>query len=114
MGGWTPNPVTEEDFEANDWPESFHNHWKGQSDQQKIWVDCQGRNPADKEALSGMSYFPFQGNKEEYHSPLVAVQFSDLPKGQLIHVECRSYYQGVRHETKSKTGLVTFEILVKS
>jgi len=123
--GWNPTPITEEDFAANEWPESFHNHWKAQSDHEQIWVDCQGRNAADKEALSGMEYypadrgfdtkyFPFAGNKEEYHSPLVAVQFTDLPKGQLIHVECRSYYQGVRHETKSKTGLVTFEVLIKS
>ena len=123
--GWKPTPITEEDFEANDWPESFHNHWKSQSEHEQIWVDCQGRNAADKEALSGMEYypasrgfdtkyFPFSGNKDEYHSPLVAVQFSDLPKGQLVHIECRSYYQGVRHETKSKTGLVTFEMLIKS
>ena len=68
-------------------------------------------------------YFPFQGNKDEYHSPLVAVQFSGLPKGQLIHVECKSYYQqetyyivyyrGVRQVTNLKTDLVTFEILIE-
>lgn len=127
--GWKPAPVTAEDFdkeENKDWPASFKQHWESQTDKNQIWVDCQGRNAADKEALSGMEYFPpsrgfeskffpFKGQKDQvYHSPLVAVRFSDIPKGQLVHIECRSYYQGVKHETKSKTGLVTFEVLIKS
>jgi len=123
--GWKPTPISEEDFAANDWPESFHTHWQGQSNHEQIWIDCQGRNAADKEALSSMEYFPasrgfetkyfpFTGNKEEYHSPLVAVQFKNVPLGQLVHVECRAYYHGVKHETKSKTGLVQFEVLIKS
>ena len=128
--GWNPTPIGEEDFAAaaeagNPWPEDFKAHWDAQADKDKIWVDCQGRNAADKEALAGMEYyppsrgfetkfFPFQGNKESYHSPLVAVRFTDLPKGQLVHIECRSYYHGVKHETKSKTGLVTFEMILKS
>jgi len=128
--GWNPTPIGEEDFakaeeDGNPWPADFKAHWDAQADKDKIWVDCQGRNAADKEALAGMEYypasrgfetkfFPFQGNKESYHSPLVAVRFTDLPKGQLVHIECRSYYAGVRHETKSKTGLVTFEMILKS
>ena len=90
-------------------------------------MDCQGRNAADREALSSMQYFPstrgfetkyfpYEGRKAEYHSPLVAVQFNFADNqqflGQLIHVECRAYYQGVVHETKSKAGLVQFELLV--
>ena len=126
--GWNPVPINETDFANNDWPANFKAHWDGQKGaQNKIWVDCQGRNAADKEALSSMQYypstrgfetkyFPYEGRKEEYHSPLVAVQFNFADNqqflGQLINVECRAYYQGVVHETKSKAGLVQFELLV--
>ena len=129
--GWDPTPITEEDFataeeEGKNWPGSFKTHWAGQNDKNQIWVDCQGRYPADKEVVAAAmsyypssqgfptSYFPYQGKKDEYHSPLVAVQF-DIPEqyiGQLIHVECRAYYSGVKHETKSKAGLVQFEVIL--
>jgi len=124
--GWDPKPIDSTDFDANeDWPTSFKDHWRDQ-DQNQIFVDCQGRYPADQEAIkAGMKYipdsqafpakyFPFSGNKDAYHSPLVAVQFdaSQMPLGQLIHVECRAYYKGVIHTTKTKTGMVQFEILL--
>ena len=129
--GWNPKPITDEDFEKNDWPASFKQHFDPLSEDEKnqVFVDCQGRYPADKEALNeGMiyipatqgfpvKYFPYKGDKENYHSPLVVVQF-DTSKmarfvGQLIHVECRAYYKGVVHTTKTKTGMVQFEILLE-
>jgi len=126
--GWEPQPIDAADFDENaDWPESFKEHWESQGDQNQIWIDCQGRYPADKDALAGMSYypasrgfetkyFPFKGNADSYHSPLVAVQMNidQAHIGQLIHVECRAYYKGVKHETKSKTGLVQFEVLLEN
>jgi len=130
--GWNPKPITAEDFDANEWPKSFKNHFDslGENDQDQVFVDCQGRYPADKEALKeGMTYipatqgfpvkyFPYKGDKENYHSPLVVVQFdtSRMERfvGQLIHVECRAYYQGVVHTTKTKTGMVQFEVLLEN
>jgi len=125
--GWNPNPIDDEDFANNPgWPTSFKDHWSKQSNKEQIWVDCQGRYPADQEVVeAAMSYypssqgfpsqfFPYLGRKDEYHSPLVAVQF-DIPEryiGQLVHVECRAYYKGVKHVTKSKEGLVQFEVLM--
>jgi len=127
--GWDPVPITDEDFETNDWPKSFKDHFDSLPDQNQIFVDCQGRYPADREALrEGMTYlpasqgfpvkyFPYKGDKEKYHSPLVVVQFdtSKLSRfvGQLIHVECRAYYKGVIHTTKTKTGMVQFEVLLE-
>ena len=32
--------------------------------------------------------------------------------GQLVHVECRAYYRGVRHDKKDKLGLVQFELQI--
>jgi len=93
-----------------------------------VKIDCQGRYAADKEALEGsgltyfpaskglpIKYFPFEGKSktEAYHSPLVAVKVSPAKKGQMVHIECRAYYAGVKHVTKSKEGLVQFEVQIK-
>ena len=126
---WNPTPITEEDFQREDWPEDLKKHFDSLEDKDEIFVDCQGRNSADREAVrEGLtyfpasrgfpaSYFPFRGNTHHYHSPLVALQF-DASKmrrflGQLVHVECRVYYQGVVHNTRDKAGMVQFEILIE-
>lgn len=128
---WKPETITDEDFGENDWPTSFKTHFDSLNSTQKeqIFVDCQGRYPADKEALrEGMiymptsqgfpvKYFPYKGDPKHYQSPLVVVQFDTARMerfvGQLIHVECRAYYKGVIHTTKTKTGMVQFEILLE-
>jgi len=90
-----------------------------------IWVDCHGRYPADKEVLENnieyiasgdenqgisLKYFPYQGTA--YGVPIVAVKFKELPVGQLVHVECRAWFHGVRHSSRDKEGLTQFELLV--
>jgi len=134
--GWTPTPIDEEDFTLNpDWPQSFKDHFDSLSpaEQQNVFVDCQGRYPADKDALKNMKYypenrafetkyFPYEGERKSidtstsvYHSPLVAIQV-DLDEsyvGQLVHIECRAYYKGVEHVSKTKKGLVQFEVLLE-
>merc|ERR1712243_155879 len=88
-------PIDDQDFIDNpDWPESFKNHFESLSsaEQQNVFVDCQGRYPADKDALKDLkyypenqafptNYFPYEGesksiktSKSVYHSPLVAIQ----------------------------------------
>merc|ERR1712226_532451 len=47
-----------------------------------------------------------------YHSPLVAIQVEPETAGQLVHMECRAYYRGVKHDKKDKLGLVQFEVQV--
>lgn len=96
-----------------------------------IWIDCQGRYPADQEALAGdgltyfpesrnlpiKGYFPYEGQIDGiYHSPLVAIKVKVKPNfiGQLIHIECRAYYQGVYHSKKDKQGLTQFEVIVRN
>jgi len=126
---WKPDTITDEDFGENDWPTSFKTKFDTVADKEQIFVDCQGRYPADQEALKeGMTYmpdtqgfpvkyFPYKGDPKHYQSPLVVVQFDtakmDRFVGQLIHVECRAYYKGVIHTTKTKTGMVQFEILLE-
>ena len=47
-----------------------------------------------------------------YQSPLVAIQVEPKEPGQLVHMECRAYYRGVKHDKKDKLGLVQFEVQV--
>ena len=37
----------------------------------------------------------------------------DLQVGQLIHVECRAWFDGVIHDTKDMAGLVRFEVMLR-
>merc|ERR1711915_1135552 len=59
-----------------------------------------------------LKYFPFTGGN--YHSPMVAVKVTPdaKAKGQLLHIECRAYFDGVEHSTKEKSGLALFEVYI--
>jgi len=126
---WVPTPIDAGDFdleENKDWPAGLKTHWEDQPNKDNIWVHCEGRNAADKEALDityfpdnrGIStkYFPYIGefgSENKYHSPLVAIKVDPTnAKGQLMHIECRAYFKGVKHVTKTKEGLVQFEVIV--
>ena len=47
-------------------------------------------------------------------SPAVAIKFGKIPRGQLIHVECKAWYKGVVHDKRYGKGMTRFEILVES
>merc|ERR1712032_1244491 len=107
--GWTPEPYDCAAEEA-----------QGTDAQKNVYINCRGRHAADQEALEGgLEYFPYQGKGAgaggNFHAPLVAVKIT--PKeghgGQLIHIECRAYYKGVKHVTKTKEGMVMFELQIK-
>jgi len=125
--GWEPSPITYSDDLYGDVSEGLRaevleTERKGGTEY--VWIDCDGRYAADKEAIQkieyfpssrGMpvKYFPYTGNS--YHSPLVAIKIH--PKtasiGQLIHMECRAHHYEVIHDTKDKLGLVQFELLIE-
>jgi len=136
----TNNDALEPEIDAEDGlpkdlcPDSLKAHMnsaagKGVVDD-SIFIDCRGRNVADQEALAGkisyfpasralpIKYFPYLGQRNQvdkevgYHSPLVAIQVDPATKGQLVHMECRAYYRGVKHDKKHKLGLVQFEVQV--
>jgi len=95
---------------------------KEAEDPDQIFFDCTGRYPADLEAANlkffpdsqGVSskFFPYSGGN--YQSPLMALQVEvkESHKGQLIHIECRAWFKGVKHSRKDKMGLTQFEVLV--
>jgi sodium/potassium-transporting ATPase subunit beta len=128
---WEPTVIdiaNEEDL-AN-LPTELQTHINDQDDKENVWVNCAGRYPADQEALKGQieyfpksraipkGYFPYTGglavSGKNYHSPLVAIKIKPTPAtiGQLVHVECRAYFHGVKHDTKHKLGLVQFEVMI--
>jgi len=143
--GWEPRPVQcgsysdyDYDYDNYECPPSLKKHLNSpaakEAGEENIWIDCYGRNAADKEALEDrityypasraipISYFPYLGERNQlepdvgFHSPLVAIQVdlrNSWPhRGQLVHIECRAYYEGVRHDVKNKLGLVQFEVQI--
>jgi len=92
------------------------------SQRKKVWIDCHGENPADREAIGELRYFPkhmgFDAkyfpymNQDGYVSPLVAVQFLNAQAGQLIHIECRAYAGNIGYEKRDKIGRAHFELLI--
>merc|ERR1712203_695326 len=73
---------------------------------ENIWIDCNGRNAADQEAVEGrLSYFPAS-------RAIPISYFPYLGQRNLVHMECRAYYRGVKHDKKDKLGLVQFEVQV--
>jgi len=108
--------------EYNDMSAQLKAKIKEAEDPDQIFFDCFGRYPADKEATTlryfpesqGVSskFFPYSGGN--YQSPLLAVQV-EVPesyKGQLIHIECRAWFNGVYHSKKDKMGLTQFEVII--
>jgi len=88
----------------------------------QVWVHCHGENPADVEGIGNVKYYPeeagFEGkyfpylNEEGYISPLIAVQFMDVPAGQLLHIECRAYAKNIKYDRRDKLGRAHFELMV--
>jgi len=95
-------------------------------DKQQVFFDCFGRFHGDKEAVKlkffpesqsiSLKHFPYHGGN--YQSPMMAVQV-EIPKnmnkknaGQMIHIECRAWYKGVKHDKKHKAGLTQFEVII--
>jgi len=126
--GWEPKPVTyqmiEDDLDDTyaEMTKELKNIIKEAKDPNYIWFDCKGRFSGDKEMLNmtfypptqsiPFKYFPFQGGR--YEPPLVAVKLNineaEIHNGQLVHVECRAWFDGVKHNARDKTGMVMFEV----
>lgn len=129
---WEPKPIKVAELEA---PKYDHMPARVKdlikADNTNVYMDCQGRNPADKETVKftyhpanqgiPMKYFPFTvgASSEAYHAPMVAVQV-ESKTGQMVHVECKAWYAKtdeedglVEHNSKDKIGLAQFELLVR-
>ncbi|XP_040583158.1 sodium/potassium-transporting ATPase subunit beta-1 [Lepeophtheirus salmonis] len=91
----------------------------------KLYVDCEGENPFDREGLEGniiyhpkdqsidFKYFPYVHIDGNYHNPAVAIQIKNPELGRLYHIECKLYGGNVEHHRKDREGLVHFEYLLE-
>jgi len=131
---WTPTPISDTDEDFGALPQAVQDHYNNQKEAgeslDNVWINCDGRYPADQEALAAgleyfpasraipAKYFPYTGGAEisgnNYHSPLVAIKITPTKAtmGQLVHIECRAYFKDVIHNTKDKMGLVQFEVII--
>jgi len=124
---WVPRPINSDnitltlaDPKYDSMSDNLKNIIVKTPDRNYIWIDCFGRYAADKEAFlldyypknQGIptKYFPFSGGN--YHAPLVAIKLRENKAawGQLQHIECRAWFDGVEHSTRDKAGLVQFEV----
>jgi len=121
---WKPKAITQDDLLEEPYkhmPSNLKDNIK--ENQNHVWVECHGRNPADRELLEGQieyypknqginfKYFPYKGNKMSYHTPLVAIQIKSTKAmvGRLMHIQCKAWFKGVKHNKKEKMGMVQFE-----
>lgn len=128
---WEPKPVRVENLDKKEYKlmdQNLKNRIRKSQDKNFVWIDCRGRYPADREVIDleyfpsnqGMpiKYFPYRGG--EYQQPIVAVKAKirkdseGMPKvDQLVHVECRAWYDNVKHSTKDMSGLIRFELMLE-
>jgi len=138
---WVPTPVGSEYTDPDDGtalPDELKEYIaeiEGKSgDTEMVWIHCEGRYAADQEALTGLEYFPHRGFPVKYfpyqgrglfdpvsktwefnyHAPLIAIKVATKNIGQLVHIQCKAFYDGVKHVTKDKQGMVQFEVQVKT
>lgn len=105
---------------TDDMPASLKTHISTVADKQQVWIDCQGEYPADREALKSITYYPNDRGFPNYYfpflrqsnyiSPLVAVQFKNLPVNQLVHVECRAWAKNIKYDRRDRLGINHLEI----
>jgi len=123
---WIPEPIDEEYL-----PKGIPRTIMDQIEQNKkdgndklndrVWIDCQGENPADKENIGPLTYYPTNGisrnyfpylNQEGYRSPAIFVEFADPRHGVLIAVECKAWANNIHHDRMKRMGLVHFELMI--
>ncbi|KAJ8920640.1 hypothetical protein NQ315_004779 [Exocentrus adspersus] len=124
--GWTPEYYDDPYDLPKEMPESLVKHIRSINntrERQNVWVSCEGENPADKEYLGPVTYYPkdiqgFPGyyfpylNSEGYLSPLVAIKFERPISGIVINIECRAWAKNIRYSRLERTGSVHFELLI--
>ena len=121
--GLVPQPFEHADTLPEGIPANLVAKIQDPNEPRRVYIECHGENAADEEALSSITYFPdHQGVPMGFFphqvrtnlvSPAVAVQFTDVPRGQLIHIECKAWFKGVVHDRKERMGLVHFELLLE-
>ncbi|GLG92254.1 Sodium/potassium-transporting ATPase subunit beta-1 [Gryllus bimaculatus] len=123
--GWTPKPYESSAECPDSMPDDLKKHIDSLPAEERkvIWVSCEGENPADKENIGELQYWPYQGfaayyypymNTDNYVSPLVAVQLKRPVRNVLINIECRAWAHNIRYskQKNEREGSVHLEVMV--
>jgi len=120
--GWKPDAykAARADEFASDMPLDLQDKIK-KSPQDHIWFTCEGENPADRENLGTVQYFPQQGiptnffpylKQEGYQSPFIFVKLDNPVSNVLINVECKAWAKNIHPSRLDRVGTVHFEIMI--
>lgn len=124
---WEPQIYTDEDLDAEEeMPQHLKDSIRAMSltERENLFVNCEGEYPTDQEALMNsftyfpatqgipFKYYPYKYAHMNYHNPLVALQLKNVPKGQLLHIECRLWAKGIKYDRKERIGMKRFELLL--
>ncbi|XP_067007708.1 sodium/potassium-transporting ATPase subunit beta-2 [Anabrus simplex] len=124
--GWQPEIYNDPSELPEDMPDDLKQHISSLNGtaRNNIWVSCHGENPADKENIGPLDYFPKSRgfasyyypftNKKGYLSPLVAVQLTNPKLNVLINIECRAWAKNIRYSKmkSEREGSVHLEVLI--
>ncbi|GFS55472.1 hypothetical protein NPIL_559702 [Nephila pilipes] len=115
--GWKPVPYTNTTF-----PPTMPDHIRDHYDPNYVYISCAGENPADKENIGPIRYFPEHGaipkyyfpftNLDGYLSPFVYVRLEKPATGVLINIECKAWAANIRHDRTDRLGSVHLEMLI--
>jgi len=124
--GWEPE-VLDAKYLPENIPKNIVEDIKKNNDEgkekynERVWIDCQGENPADRENLGPVIYHPTNGisknyfpyrNQEGYLSPAIFVEFTQVKFGVMIAVECRAWADNIEHDRMDRRGLAHFELMI--
>lgn len=114
---WVPVPYHNESL-----PSHMPDYLRAAYDPNYVYISCQGENPADKENIGPIQYFPEHGaipnyyfpftNLDGYLSPFVFVHFKKPATGVLINIECKAWAANIKHDRTDRMGSVHFELLI--
>jgi len=126
--GWKPEPYN---LSHNNVPESvppelrklMQENIDGNKDElnKRVWVQCQGENPADVENAGQILYYPDQGisanyfpyeNQNGYLSPFLFIQLANPRKGVMMAIECKAWAMNIQHDSMERRGLAHFEVMI--
>jgi len=118
---WKPEQYGDEDIaQDKNIPDIVRNGY-GQGKKNVVYITCEGENPADKENIGPINYYPQAGidfkffpftNQPGYLSPFVFIHFLKPTPGVLINIECKAWAKNIKHDRMDREGSVHFELLI--
>jgi len=123
---WEPSPYKTEKQMQKNVPFEIRNAFRKNLDtnpdlNNRVWLECHGENPADRENLGSITYWPTNGfsanfypyrNEDAYLSPVVFAQLDNPKLGVMIAIECRAWDRYITHEPTEGRGLAHFELMI--